>query len=118
MLTPELTRFIGDEDELHIWWFVNGALLDLHTGYTFQAKLASVKTPATTIWTKTTGFTGAVGSGVEGNGTPNLVVQWATSGELNDSSLTAGRYILQIKATTSGAESTYWLTLNLRQRLT
>lgn len=117
MLTPERTRFIGDEDALEIWWYVNGALVDFTSGFTFSAKLAGVGTPQTIVFTKTTGFTGAAGAGSENSGTPNLSVAWSTTGELN-AVTAAGRYTLEITATAGdGSESTYQMTLNMKSRL-
>jgi hypothetical protein len=34
-------------------------------------------------FTKTIGFTGAAGTGTPANGTPNLTIQFTTTGELN-----------------------------------
>lgn len=119
MQIPERTRYIGDEDVFDVWWLVNGALVNFSSGYTFEVKVAKTSDPATILFTKTTGFAGAVGAGTEGDtGTPNLVISWATSGELN-SVTTAGRYIMQIVATkvADSSETTYQMTLNMRSRL-
>lgn len=118
MQIPERTRWIGDEDAVQIWWFVNGSLVNYASGYTFVGKLAKVSDPSTLIFTKTTGFTGAAGTGTEGNGTPNLTVAWATSGEMN-SVADAGRYIFEIKATktSDSSETTMWMTFNMKARL-
>ena len=92
---------IGDElDPLNLWWVGgDGSLVDFSVAHTYSAKLALASDPAgTAVFTKTTGFTGAAGSGSEGNGTPNLTVAWATTGELNTPTV-AGLYVLQIVAT-------------------
>jgi hypothetical protein len=95
---------IGDELEpLQLWWTANGQLVDLSVAHTYSAKLAIASdtvTPPTNVFgsAKTTGFTGAAGSGTKGNGVPNLAVVWATTGELNTPTL-AGLYLLQIVAT-------------------
>lgn len=89
---------IGDELEpLQIWWTANGALVDLSVAHTYSSTLVRELTSAA-VFTKTTGFTGAAGSGVKGAGVPNLTVAWATSGELNAPTV-AGRYVFQIVAT-------------------
>lgn len=118
MPIPKRSRYIGDEDELQIWWFISGQLVDFSTGYTFVASVANSRSPQTIIFTKTNGFTGSAGSGIEGDGTPNLIVQWATSGELN-SITTPGTYILEIKATLSadGSETTQQMLLQMASRL-
>ena len=118
MNIPSVTRFIGDEDPLQIWWTISGALVNFTSGYTFTLKLALESTPATVIFTKTTGFTGAAGSGTAQDGTPNLTVAWATTGELND--LTREKaYRLEIVAlkTSDNSQSTLQMTLNMKKRL-
>lgn len=115
---PEREWTIGDEDPLNIWWLRNGTLVDFSSGYTFAAKLVAMSARTTAIFTKSTGFTGAAGSGVETNGTPNLVVAWATSGELN-SVPSSGPYLLQIVATKTadGSESTFKLVMQMDARV-
>jgi hypothetical protein len=116
---PARTRYLGDETATQIWWFVNGSLVDYSSGYTFTGKLAAVSSPATVIFTKTTGFTGAAGSGTETSGTPNLTVAWATSGELNTSTLSSVAYLLEIVAlkTSDQSQETYQMVFNMRARL-
>jgi hypothetical protein len=120
MQIPERTRWIGDEDDLQLWWEVSGSLINFSSGYTFSLTLARVSTPATIIFTKTTGFAGALGSGEEGEegAIPNLVVSFATTGELN-SVTAAGQYTLQIVAThvSDSKETTLQMTLNMKKRL-
>lgn len=117
MQTPLKERFIGDEDTLDIWWTISGDLIDYTSGFTFVGKLTTVATPTTVIFTKTTGFTGAAGSGTEHSGVPNLRVQWATTGELN--SVVAGRYYFEVVAnkTSDGSESTFRVELVMKARL-
>lgn len=118
MNIPSITRFIGDEDPLQIWWTISGDLVDFTTGYTFTLKLSLASAPATVLFTKTTGFTGAAGTGTSQSGTPNLTVEWATSGELND--LTKEKpYRLEIVAVlvADGSQSTLQMTVNMKKRL-
>ncbi len=93
---------IGDELEpLQIWWTASGELVDFSIAHTYAAKLiAAGDSTGTNVFgtSKTTGFTGALGSGTKTNGDPNLTVVWATSGELN-AVTDDGLYILQIVAT-------------------
>jgi hypothetical protein len=81
--------FVGESlPDLGLFLRLNGVLVTgLNTGYTFSLKVASV-VDGTVVFTKTTGFTGQGGAGFPPLGMPNLVVQWATSGEL--ALLTAG----------------------------
>lgn len=97
--------YIGDElDPLGIWWFGGtGALVDFTVAHTYSSILYSANDSAhTNVFgsAKTTGFTGAVGSGVEGGvgAVPNLSVAWATTGELN-AVAAAGLFIFQVVAT-------------------
>jgi hypothetical protein len=93
---------VGDElESLQLWWFANSALVDLSVAHTYSSKLYKASDAThTNVFSalKTTGFTGAAGSGTKPSGTPNLVVTWATTGELN-STMTDGLYIFQIVAT-------------------
>jgi hypothetical protein len=68
---------------------VDGVLLTgLDTGHTFSLVVRD-PTDTSTLFTKTTGFTGQAGSLTTTPKTPNLVCQWAASGQL--STLTAGK---------------------------
>jgi hypothetical protein len=80
------------------WWHQDssGTLVDFSAGYTFSVKVASASTPTTASFTKSTGITGAAGAGTEPDGTPNLVIAWAATVELN--SLSAGAYIVEFTA--------------------
>lgn len=116
---PVRRYFIGDELEpLQIWWEANGSLVDFSAAHTYEAKLANITTPTTAVFTTTDGFTGAAGSGTEASGTPNLTKAWPTSGELNDVT-TAGRYILQVKATrtSDSRERTFHMYLDMEARI-
>lgn len=84
---PALELWLQDDD---------GNLIDFSSGYTFT--LVIEDNDETALLTKTTGITGAAGSGVEPTGTPNVTVAW-TAGELT---LTPGVYDLKLTATTSG----------------
>lgn len=68
------------------WRDRDGNLIDFSSGWTFTVK---VGTDLATAFTKTTGITGAATS-------PNVLVQWATSGEL--STLAAGQYRIELTA--------------------
>ena len=119
MKIKTLTRFIGDEDPIQIWWEgFDGNLINFASGYTFSSTLAYTSDPRTAIFTKTTGFTGAAVSGTELSGTPNLTVAWATSGELNTSSLTEGEYQFTIVATktSDSSQTTMRVRLTLKVR--
>lgn len=113
--------FIGDELEpLQIWWYGNqSTLVDFSEPHTYALKVASVSTPTTTEFTKTSGIVGAIGTGNERSGTPNLTVNWVSTGELN--ALTSeGRYICEITATrtSDSLQRTGRVYMNMRARLT
>jgi hypothetical protein len=75
----------------------DGTLVDLSSGFTFSLKIGHPGSDA--LLTKTTGITGAAGSGAEPDGTPNCTVAW-TAGEL--AGLDPGVYDWQLTATTGG----------------
>ncbi len=79
----------------------SGALIDFSVGYTFVFKIGTQG--STALLTKSSGITGAVGSGVEPTGTPNVTITWA-AGEL---ALTPGTYLWTLKATTSSLDRKY-----------
>lgn len=68
------------------WEDAAGDPIDMSSGYTFSTKVGTVGTDA--VFTKTNGHTGT---------TTGVVIQWATSGELN--TLDGGMYTIQITAT-------------------
>lgn len=117
MQIQERERFIGDETPIQIWWIINGALFNFASGYTFTVKVAPIEDTEDISFTKTTGITGAAGSGVLGDGVPNLTIAWSASGELN--SLAVGRYWLEVKAvkTLDSSEETYQMRLKMKARL-
>lgn len=109
--------FIGDDrSPLELWWEISGELLDLSTAHSYEGKLVSLAT-GTTVFTTTTGFSGATGSGTKSSGTPNLVKTWPTSGELNIVT-SAGRYLFQIVATRASGneEETLHVILDMKAR--
>lgn len=110
--------FIGDElESLQLWWTANGSLVDLSVAHTYSSKLVLGSDPAAAaLFTKTTGFTGATGSGTKASGVPNLVVAWATSGELNAPTV-AGLYVFQIVATRTSDSKARTGNVNLNLRL-
>ena len=77
----------------------NTALLTgLDSGHTFELKVATDDN--TLLFTKTSGITGQAGSGMPPTGTPNVIVQWATTSEL--AAMTGGEtYKAQLKITRS-----------------
>ncbi len=90
---PDLRLWLLDDD---------GALINFASGYTFAFKLGQPGSAAT--FTKTTGITGAAGSGTETSGTPNVTLTF-TAAELDG--LTAGATTWQLRATTSGLDRVY-----------
>ncbi len=91
----------AERPDIRIWLLDdNGNLIDFSAGgWTFQFKLGNPGKTAT--FTKTSGITGAVGSGVEPTGTPNITLTF-TAAELDG--LTAGPSLWQLRATTSGLD--------------
>lgn len=82
---------------LGIWWLnATGALIDF-SNYTFVMRIGNGSTAVTT---KTSNITGAVGSGSEPTGTPNLTIDW-TSGDL---ALSPGVYDFQVIGSSSGLD--------------
>lgn len=71
-----------------VWRDTAGTLINFSSGWTFEAKVGRLGQEA--LFVKTTGITGASTS-------PNVTIQWATSGELN--TLASGTYTLQLAAT-------------------
>lgn len=80
---------------LRIWWLdEDEQLIDFSSGVSaWELKIGQLGYPA--LLTKTDGFTGYAGSGVEPTGQPNLTVTWG-DGQLD---IAPGTYTLQIKAT-------------------
>ena len=79
----------SDLPDLALSWFdYSGAIIDFTSGYSFELKLGKPGSPA--LVTKTTGFTALLTD-------PNLIVSWASTGELN--SIAVGEYRCQIRAT-------------------
>ncbi len=84
---PSIKLWLQDDD---------GSLINFSTGYTFEFKIG--KPGSAAVVTKTTGITGAAGSGNETSGTPNLTIAFA-AGDLD--ALVPGAFGTkgQIKAT-------------------
>jgi hypothetical protein len=89
---PSLGLWLIDDD---------GELIDFSSGYTFALKIGDRGSAA--LLAKTSGITGAAGSGVEPTGTPNVSVEW-TAGELD---ITPGVYTGQLTATVSGLDRVF-----------
>lgn len=73
-----------------VWRDTAGHLIDFSDGWTFEAKVGRLG--ETAQFSKTSGISGAATS-------PNVIIEWATSGELN--TLPPGTYTLQLAATRS-----------------
>lgn len=86
---PDLKLWLYNEDEL---------LIDFATGFQFTVRIGDRGVPALTE--KTTGITGATGTGNADTpgSTPNLAIAWS-AGELN---IAPGEYTLQINADAGG----------------
>lgn len=98
---PDIELWLEDDD---------GALIDFSTGYTFEFKIGYPDETAAV--TKTTGITGAAGSG---NGespadVPNLVIT-PTAGEFNV--IVPDLYYGQVKATTGGLDRFYLFKIDI-----
>jgi hypothetical protein len=88
---PSAELWLQDDD---------GTVIDFSTGYTFSLKIGNKGSAA--ILTKTSGITGAAGSGTEPTGTANVTVAWDDA-EL--ASETPGSYTWQLTCTaTSGGK--------------
>jgi hypothetical protein len=81
---PDIQLWLLDDD---------GALIDYSSGYTFTFKLGDPGSAA--VFTKTSGITGAAGSGSESSGTPNITLTF-TAAELDD--VDPGAYTWQLVA--------------------
>lgn len=101
-MSVDLHYYAHDErPSAELWWRDDdNSLVDLSSGYTFSLKIGNPGSSA--VLTKTTGITGAAGSGSEPDGTPNVVIAWS-AGDLD---LTPGIYALQLKATNSSLDRT------------
>jgi len=89
----------AERPSAQFWWLSEaGTLIDFSAGYTFTLRIGTIGTTA--LLTKTSGITGAAGSGLQPTGVPNLTVDWQ-AGELN---LTPGKYAVEITATTGGLD--------------
>ena len=111
MSTRTVSYTAGSNRPVTSLWLTddNDALIDLSTGYTFTVR---VGTGNVLTFAKTSGITGAAGSGTETSGTANLTITWATSGELI--ALTPGRYQMDVVATDGSSNVWKWsLTLSV-----
>jgi hypothetical protein len=96
--------------DLKFWLFDDsGALIDFSTGYTFALDLGRPGNAHT--FTKSTGITGAAGSGTETSGTPNLTISF-TAAELDP--LTRGPVTGQITATSGGRSRVFQFPVQVR----
>lgn len=86
----------------------NSSLIDFSSGYTFSFKIGNAG--STAALTKTSGISGAAGSGDEPDGTPNVTIT-PSAGEF--SSLTPGPYEWQLTATTSSLPRVFGGTIDI-----
>lgn len=94
----------AERPDIKLWLLDDaGNLIDFSTGYTFAFKVGDPG--STAVFTKTSGITGAAGSGTQTSGTPNITISF-TAGEL-DSVPTTRSYTWQLKATTSSLDRIY-----------
>ena len=92
-------RSTAERPAAELWLFDDdGTLIDFSSGYTFVFKIGVVG--QTALLTKSSGITGAAGSGSEPSGTPNVTVTW-TAGDLT---IAPGTYAWQLTATTSSLD--------------
>ena len=104
----------AERPDIKLWLLGDdGALIDFSSGYTFAFKLGDPGSAA--ALTKSTGITGAAGSGSESSGTPNITIAF-TTGELD--SLTAKPYAWQLRATTGGLDRIYQGSFTLKDVIT
>lgn len=101
---PDIKLWLEDSD---------GTLVDFSSGYTFTFKLGTPGSAA--AFTKSTGITGAAGSGVEPTGTPNITMTF-TAAELD--SLTVGHTTGQLVATTSSLDRVWRFKVEVRDVIT
>jgi hypothetical protein len=90
----------------------DGTLIDF-TGYTFSFKIGRPGSAA--VLTKTTGITGATGSGSEPSGTPNVTIVYA-AGEF--AAVPATTYTWQLTATVGGLDRVFTGTFQLVEVIT
>lgn len=104
MAEPKLTYCrTAERPDIHLWLLAgDGSLIDYSTGYSFTFKIGI--RGKTADLTKTTGITGAAGSGTETSGAPNVTIAF-TAGELD--ALAAGRYHWQLRASIGGLDRVY-----------
>lgn len=93
----------------------DGALLTgLASGYTFELKVGPVDGGAV-LFTKTDGITGQAGAGFAPSGTPNVVVQWEATGELD--ALSEGTYLAQLALISGGKRAFFPFLIRARAAL-
>jgi len=104
----------AEKPDLQVWWYDDdGNLVDFSSGVvSWSLKIGQVGQAA--ALTKTTGITGAAGSGTPGSGTPNVAIVWATN-ELN---LTPGAYTLQLNCVTTDGDRVEQVPIEIRGVIT
>lgn len=103
MAEPTLVYYrTAERPDIRLWLLDDdGDLVDL-SGHTFEFKLGDPGSAA--LFTKTTGITGAVGSGTEPDGTPNVTITFA-AGELD--AVPASSCSWQLRATSASNDRVY-----------
>lgn len=86
----------SDLPDTALWWRDRaGNLIDFSTGWTFTVQVLN-EAGEDQFTPKTSNINGAAGEGEYPDGTPNLVITWASTGELD--SVDVGSYTLVITA--------------------
>lgn len=102
----------AERPDAHLWVFDDdGTLIDFSSG-TFSLKIGNLG--STALLTKSTGITGAAGSGTEPDGVPNIVIVW-DAGEL---ALTPGSYTGQLTWTVSGKDRVFKVSFEITDVVT
>ncbi len=117
-MSRKVTEFLGDETSVSVWWYSNGRLLDFSLA-TFEGKMYRADdVTKTVLFTKQSGFTGALGSDPPKTGTPNLLIEWALNGDLSTAGMSGGLHIFQVTATApNGGQRTHDFSFDLFARV-
>lgn len=105
MATPPTLQYhrTAERPDLRLWLLDDdGNLIDFSSGYTFEFKIGYRGQVA--LFTKTTGITGAAGSGAESSGAPNVTIAFVAD-ELD--AVTASTYVWQLRAKSGGLDRIY-----------
>lgn len=89
----------AERPDIKLWILDDDGTLINFTGYTFTFKIG--RPGGAALVTKTSGITGAAGSGTESSGTPNVTIQF-TAGETD--AMPAKKTTAQLRATIAGVD--------------